>query len=78
VNNAVTENIVGNGFSIDKLDLKYTAFNNILNDNVARYYNSSMVEYDSFDSMQVKVVLLAANSNLVPRLEDLRAIGVSA
>lgn len=78
VNNSVTENIVGNGFSIDKLDLKFTAFNNILNDNVARYYNSSMVEYDSFDSMQVKVVLLAANSNLVPRLEDLRAIGVSA
>ena len=78
VNNSVTENIVGNGFAVDNLKYKYTAFNNILNDNVARYFNSSMVEYDKFDSMQIKIVLLADSKNLVPKIEDLRVIGVSA
>jgi hypothetical protein len=65
------------------------AFNNKNNGNVARYYSRSMVEYDTFDTMQLKVVFLAdtglvstTTSNLlptsIPRIDDIRAVGVSA
>lgn len=70
--------LVGAGFKIDKLDLKNVGFNNIQNDNVVRYYSSSMTEYDSYDTFQIKIVLLADNRRLVPRVDDTRGIGVSA
>ena len=70
--------IVGAGMKIDKLALKNVGFNNIQNDNVARYYSSSMVEYDSYDTFQIKIVLLADSRRVVPRVDDVRAIGVSA
>lgn len=65
------------------------AFNNRNNGNVARYYSSSMIEYDTFDTMQLKVVFLAdvglvsSNSSTliptsIPRIDDIRAVGVSA
>jgi len=70
--------ILGDGLKIDKLAYKFQAFNNILQDNVVRYYNSSMVEFDTFNTMQIKIVLLSDNSSLIPRVDDIRAIGVSA
>jgi hypothetical protein len=65
------------------------AFNNKNNENVARYYSRSMIEYDTFDTMQLKVVFLAdtglvssTTSGLIPtsipRIDDIRAVGVSA
>jgi hypothetical protein len=66
------------------------AFNNQLNQNVVRYYTSSMIEYDTYDSFQLKVVLLAdldqvstyegANSipTNIPRVDDIRAVGVTS
>lgn len=68
----------GAGFKISKLALKNVGFNNIQNDNVVRYHSSSMVEYDTYDKFQIKIVLLADNRKLVPRVDDIRAIGVSA
>lgn len=65
------------------------AFNNRNNDNVVRYYSSSMMEYDTYDTMQLKIVFLAditqvssPSSNVlpttIPRVDDIRAIGVTS
>ena len=70
-------NISGNMF-VDKLKYKNTAWNNLSNDNIIRYINSDMIEFDTFSSMQIKVVLLSNNSNVVPKVDQLQVIGVSA
>ena len=63
---------------VDKLKYKNTAWNNLSNDNIIRYINSDMIEFDTFSSMQIKVVLLSNNSNVVPKVDQLQVIGVSA
>ena len=74
--------VASNGYALQ-------AFNNVLNDNVVRYFSSSMAEYDTYDSMQLKIVLLSDldqvnNTNpssiptTYPRVDDIRAIGVTA
>ena len=74
--------VQGNGYPLQ-------AFNNGLNDNVVRYYSTSMAEYDTYDSFQLKIVLLSdiaqvdsPNSNVIPttipRVDDIRAVGVTA
>jgi len=79
---------VGNS-SLASVSYPLQAFNNRNNGNVARYYSHSMIEYDTFDTMQLKVVFLAdtglvssTTSNLIPtsipRIDDIRAVGVSA
>lgn len=70
-------NIVGNMY-VDRLKYKNIAWNNTANDNVARYVNSSSVEFDNFNSMQIKIVYYAEESHLIPRAEQIQAIGVSA
>jgi hypothetical protein len=62
---------------IDKLKYKQIAFNNIANDNVVRYYTTSKNEFDGYNTMQIKVVLLSDSSNKIPKLEQLQAIAVS-
>ena len=71
-------NLVGSGFKVDRLKYYNTAFNNYTNDNVARYHSSTLVEYDKFDSMQIKVVMLADTTYKVPKITSLEVIGVSA
>lgn len=71
-------NVVGTGFAVDRLKYYNTAFNNITNDNVCRYYNSSLVEFDTFDAMQIKIVMLADSTNKVPKIDQIQVIGVSA
>lgn len=79
VNNSVQESVVGTGLKMDLLELTGTAFNNILNDNVARYYTmSNQAEIDGFDTFAIKVVLLSDNKYIVPAVEDIRMVGVSA
>lgn len=79
IKTAVSNNgLVGSGLKIDKLRFKHVAFNNILNDNVARYYNTTMVPYDNYDSMAIKIVLLSDNNNISPEVDSIRVIGVSA
>lgn len=70
--------VVGTGMKVSRLKYYNTAFNNITNDNVARYYNSSLVEFDKFDSMQIKVVMLADQTYKTPKVDQIQVIGVSA
>lgn len=71
-------NLVGFGFQVDRLKYYNTAFNNITNDNVARYYSSTLVQFDTFDSMQYKIVFLSDSTYRVPRVDSVTFIGVSA
>ena len=70
-------NIVGD-VGVDKLKYKNVAWNNIANDNVARYVTSSYTEFDTYNTMQIKVVLLSENTHTVPKVEQIQVIGVSA
>ena len=63
---------------IDKLKYRNVAWNNVENDNTVRYVNSEYVTFDEYTSMQIKIVLLAAQSHIVPKVEAIQVIGVSA
>ena len=63
---------------IDKLKYRNVAWNNIQNDNTVRYVNSEYMLFDRYTSMQIKIVLLAAQSHIVPKVEAIQVIGVSA
>ena len=70
--------IVGTGLNIDKLAYKNQAFNNSLNGNVSRYYNTAMQGFDGYDTYAIKLVLLAEDPKVYPQIEDIRTIAVSA
>jgi hypothetical protein len=79
INSPITNNsVLGSGLKIDKIGTKHEAFNNPQNYNMVRYYNSEMIEVDDYNVMSVKVVLLSSDDNIVPEVEDIRVIGVSA
>jgi hypothetical protein len=77
--NGTTSNssILGSGMYIDKIDTPYTAFLNPQNNGVVRYYNRNVVQYDSYDTVQIKFVLLSSSTNIVPRIHNIRVVGVS-
>jgi hypothetical protein len=70
-------NIIGD-VGIEKLKYKNVAWNNIANDNVARYVTSSYTQFDTYNTLQVKVVLLSDNTHVVPKVDQIQVIGVSA
>jgi hypothetical protein len=64
------------------------AFNNKNNFNVSRYFNSSMTPFDTYGTVQIKLVMLADMSQVdsnsanaiptvVPRIDDIRVVGVT-
>ena len=63
---------------VGKVTRPHSVFNDIHNDNVATYYSTSTTEFTTYDTFALKIVLLSNNSYIVPRLNDIRAIGVSA
>jgi hypothetical protein len=63
---------------IDKIANPYVGFLNPQNNNIVRYYNKNVVQYDSYDSVQVKFVLLSTSDTIVPRIHNIRVVGVSA
>jgi hypothetical protein len=71
-------NIIGTGFVVDKLKYPNIAFINPLNYKIAKYFDTAWGENDKFDSMQIKIVMLADNSNIVPKVDQLQVVGVSA
>lgn len=70
--------LTGDGMRMGKVAYPLQAFNNITNDNVCRYYNSSRTEFDTFNSFQIKIVLLSDTDYIVPKIDDTRAVGVSS
>ena len=79
VSSAVSNNdLQGSGLNIDIITDKNSAFRNNQNYNIVRYFNKSLAKYDGFKVFAVKIVLLSSASYLVPRVEEYRAIAVSA
>lgn len=77
--NAVTNvGIVGDGLKVVKITRPGQAFSYVLNDNVARYYDTDKGEHDGFDRVQLKIVMTTEEEGLVPKVDDVRVIGVSA
>ena len=67
-----------NGLQIDKIANPYLGFNNPQNFNIVRYYNSTLTEFDTYDTLQVKIVFLSNNMALTPRISSLTAVGLSS
>lgn len=79
INTPITNNsFLGTTLNMAKLEYKQQAFNYIMNENVVRYYNNSMVEFDTYDTMQIKVVLLSTTPIKIPRVDDIGVTGTSA
>lgn len=70
-------NIVGD-VGVDKLKYNNVAWNNIANDNVVRYVTTSSAQFDTYNTMQIKIVLLSDSTHVVPKVEQFQAFGVSA
>lgn len=70
-------NLENKDVSIDKLKYRNTAWNNIANSNKVRYVSTSYVEYDTYKSMQIKIVLLSDSTYIIPKVEQIQVIGAS-
>jgi hypothetical protein len=55
----------------------YSAFKNSNNGNIVRYYNVNGSAFDSFKQFAIKIVFLAQDTNLVPKVSDVRALALS-
>lgn len=70
--------MVSTGLKIEKIIDKNSAFINIQNSNIIRYYNSTYAALDGYKNFSIKIVLLSDTDHRVPHVNDLRAIAVSA
>ena len=76
--NVANSSIVGSGFLIDKLAFDHQAYNDVQNDNVVRYHGSTMATYDGYNTFAVKIVFLSDDETIIPKVENLRSVGVTA
>lgn len=70
--------IVGSGFKIDTLKTENTAFRNMENDQIVRYFGTNGESYDNYEAVAIKILLLSEDRKLAPKVDDYRVIGVSA
>jgi hypothetical protein len=70
--------IIAEGMKIEKVSPVNQAWNNIQNDNIVRYYNTSISKFDGYETLAVKIVFLSDSPHKIPRVDDIRAVGVSA
>ena len=73
-----SNNVVGNSITVEKVKYTTSAFNNPENDNICRYYNNDGAAYDTFNTMQIKIVFTGDFSYRAPKVDQLQVIGVSA
>lgn len=70
--------VVGTGFQISKVDFPKQAFNAVMEANVMAYFTDNKSKVENYDTMQFKVVFLSNNDILVPKIDDIRTVAVSA
>jgi len=73
-----SNNVASSGMTVAKVKYPNIAFNNPMNNNISRYYNDALVEIDSFDSMQIKIVFLSDSTFIIPKIDQIQVLGVSA
>jgi hypothetical protein len=70
--------VVGVGLQIAKVDFPKQAFNAVMEANVMAYFTDDESKVETYDTMQFKIVFLSNNDILVPKIDDIRAVAVSA
>jgi hypothetical protein len=70
--------VTGNSMSVDILRYKSTAFIDKTASNVLKYINNSDAVYSRYNTIQTKIVFVSNQSNVVPFVDQLEVIGVSA
>lgn len=70
--------LITEGMNIEKITYPRQAFNNKQNDNIVRYYNSAYSKFDGYESIAIKIVMLSSNPHIIPRIDDMRGVGLSA
>lgn len=79
ITNAVSNaTMVGSGLLVDVVTRKNDGFLDVQQQNVLTYFNSSLAKFRGFDRFAVKIVLLSENGYVIPRVDDVRAVAVSA
>ena len=73
----VNNNIEGSGLTVSLLTQPHQAFHEYLNANIAAYYNTEMVKFSTFDTAQLKIVMLSANNLTVPFIANLQCAALS-
>lgn len=77
-NQTANASLQQSGMLVDVITDKNGAFLNNQNQNVVRYMNKAGSFYDAYDTFCVKVVMLSSDATLIPFLDDLRVIAVTA
>lgn len=79
VTNAVSNTqMVGSGFLVDVVTRKNDGYLDVQQQNILTYYNSSLAKFKGFNRFALKIVLLSENGYVIPRVDDVRAVAVTA
>jgi hypothetical protein len=78
ITSADVSRVGSSALMIDKLKYSFQAFQNKSNNNTVRYYNSNLAPFDKYDTFALKIVFLSNSQFTIPKVKDIRAIGVSA
>lgn len=70
----VNNSIIGSGFAVDLLQWPQSAFEDPQNANIVTYYNKTMAEFNGFNTVALKLVLLSNNTTTVPKVSSLRMV----
>jgi len=70
--------LVGSGLALDVISYPHQAWNNINNSNVVSYYNASIVRFDGYNTLELKIVMLSSKFGFIPQINNVRALGVTA
>ena len=72
-------NVVGSGLVVEKILYPRQAFKYRANHNVVRYYsNVNKGVFETFDTFQLKIVMLASDNYQVPKIDDVRTVAVTS
>lgn len=79
IDTSVHINLASGGLYIIKVsdEYKQTAYNYHINDGVVRYHGPGGEEYDGYSAIAIKIVLLSNSNNVVPKIDDYRAIAIT-
>ena len=70
-------NFSKSGTAMEILSSDHGMFKDPQNESIATYFDANGTKYDEYKSFAIKIVLTATSSNIVPKVNDYRAIALS-
>lgn len=61
-----------------EIGLPHSAYIDMMNSNVVTYHTDNMSKFTTYDTASIKVIFLSESRSIVPKLDDIRLVGVSA